>query len=206
MSQFNIRPYHSSDLTMLYRICLETGDSGQDATSQYHDPDLLGHFYAAPYAVLEPELCFILTRDGAPCGYVLGTQDSVTFRERCELEWFPPLRQRYPLPDTADRSRDAAMTRLIHAGTESGTDFPEYPAHLHIDLLPTGQGEGRGRATLQTFLDKLRELQVPGVHLGVGAQNAKAIAFYERVGFQKLLEGENGKAYGAGGRAYGMKL
>jgi ribosomal protein S18 acetylase RimI-like enzyme len=193
---FSIRPYHPSDLTMLYRICLETGDSGADATTLYDDPDLLGHVYAAPYAILEPDLCFVLTKDGAPVGYVLGTRDSAVFRTRCELEWFPPLRERYPVPDETDRSRDAAMIRLVHKGHSAAQEFPDYPAHLHIDLLPIAQGSGQGRAMMERFLERLREIGVPGVHLGVGKRNARAIGFYERMGFQKLLEAETWAAYG----------
>jgi ribosomal protein S18 acetylase RimI-like enzyme len=196
VNRFSIRPYHPSDLTMLYRICLETGDSGADATALYHDPDLLGHFYAAPYAILEPDLCFVLTKDGAPVGYVLGTRNSAAFRARCELEWFPRLRERYPAPLETDRSRDAAMIRLIHQGHDAETEWGAYPAHLHIDLLPVGQGAGHGRAMMERFLERLRELQVPGVYLGVGARNTKAIAFYERLGFQKLLEERTWSAYG----------
>ena len=43
-----IRRYRSGDLRDLYRICLRTGKSGDDATALYRDPDLLGHIYAAP--------------------------------------------------------------------------------------------------------------------------------------------------------------
>src|SRR5262249_24287047 len=102
--EFTIRPYHPSDLTALYHICLLTGDNGQDASGLYRDPDLLGRYYVAPYAVLEPELCFVLTRGGTPCGYILGTRDSAAFREHCEREWFPILRERYPLPEADDHS------------------------------------------------------------------------------------------------------
>ena len=42
MSTFEIRPYHPTDLTALYRICLGTGDSGQDAAHLYRDPDVIG--------------------------------------------------------------------------------------------------------------------------------------------------------------------
>ena len=91
---FAIRPYHPSDFYSLYRICLLTGDNGNDGTALYRDPEIIGHYYAAPYAVLEPELAFVLTLDEVPCGYVIGTANSATFRERCEVEWFPPLRLR----------------------------------------------------------------------------------------------------------------
>ena len=72
IKKIEIRPYRPSDLTSLYEICLKTGDSGKDATNIYNDPKLLGHFYSAPYAILEPELTFIITIDAKPSGYILG--------------------------------------------------------------------------------------------------------------------------------------
>ena len=185
---FTIRPYHPSDLYSLYEICLKTGDSGADATDLYQDPQLLGHMYAAPYAIFEPELCFVLTYAGVPVGYVLGTRESASFAERCEREWFPALRSRYPLPPAEDSSRDAGVIRAIHRMHTLHSEFAAYPAHLHIDLLPVGQGQGWGRRMMQTFLDRLTALGVPGVHLGVGIQNERAILFYERMGFQRVLE------------------
>src|SRR5262245_27568185 len=137
-----IRAYHPSDLYALYQICLRTGDIGADATHVYQDPKLLGHCFAAPYAVFEPDLCFVLTNDGAPCGYILGTRDSVAFAERCDRDWFPVLRARYPLPSPDDRSQDADLIRYIHAGKWINPDVAAYPAHLHIDLLPIAQGQG----------------------------------------------------------------
>ncbi len=196
---FTIRPAHLSDLGALYRVCLLTGDSGSDASRLYSDGELLGHYYVAPYVVLEPDLCFTLTRDGVPCGYMLGARDSTAFSARCERDWFPVLRARYPLPPAADTSLDAGMIRAIHHGYSPHPDTAAYPAHLHIDLLPLAQGQGQGRKLIETFLDRLRELSVPAVHLGVGARNARAIAFYERLGFQRI------QTY-PGWIAYGMRL
>jgi ribosomal protein S18 acetylase RimI-like enzyme len=180
---------------MLYRICLLTGDSGQDASHLYQDPDLLGHLYAAPYGVLEPELCFMLTHIGQPCGYVLGTKNSVAFRERCEEMWFPILRERYPYPAEGSTSKDATLIRYLHEGYRDRVR-EDYPAHLHIDLLPVGRGKGLGRKMMTTFLDKLRELDIPGVELGVGKRNIRAIGFYETMGFVRLEEAQRSYDYG----------
>lgn len=185
---FAIRPYHPSDLGSLYRICLATGDSGQNAQHLYQDPELIGHYYAAPYAILEPDLCFILTYQGQPCGYILGTRDSVEFAQRCESEWFPVLRQRYPLRGE-DGSRDAALVRLIHQGHRT-LEYPGYPAELHIDLLPIAQGQGWGKQLMAVFLNRLEALGIPGVHLGVGKRNGSAFNFYQRLGFKVLQEYE----------------
>ena len=193
---FEIRPYHPTDLLMLYRICLETGDSGQDATHLFSDPDLIGHYYAAPYAVLEPELCFVLTRNGRTCGYTLGVADTATFGKRCEADWFPPLRAAYPLPPAEDDSRDAGMIRAIHQGHDQKNDPAEYPAHLHIDILPEGQGQGWGGELIHTLLNEMRKRSIPAVHLGVAATNTRAIGFYEHVGFHSVERHDWGTIYG----------
>ena len=193
---FKIRNYHPSDLSMLYRICLLTGDSGKDASHIYKDPDLLGQFYAAPYAVLEPDLCFILTNDDRPCGYILGTRDSEKFFDRCEAEWFPVLRKRYPLPAEDDQSMEAKIIRRIHEGHKPAENTEGYPAHLHIDLLPESQGSGMGRRLTEVFIDKLKELNVPGLHLGVGKKNTGAVKFYEKIGFKKIGENEFAITFG----------
>jgi ribosomal protein S18 acetylase RimI-like enzyme len=194
--QSNIRPYHPSDLYMLYRICLLTGKSGQDASALYKDPELIGHFYAAPYAVLNPEVCFVLTCSDKPCGYIIGTTDSERFYRRCESEWFPLLRQRYPLPDSADDSADARIIRLMHLGHVVKPELTGYPAHLHIDLLPQAQGQGLGRNLIHIFIEKLKELGVPALHLEVGKSNPGAISFYERIGFEQIVEYEYSLAFG----------
>ncbi len=193
---FAIRPYHPSDLYTLYQICLKTADSGKDATSLYRDPELIGHLFAAPYAIAEPELCFILTADGAPSGYVLGTRDSDAFHGWSEREWFALLRQRYPLPAPEDASPDAKAIRSIHEGHEPLAALAAYPAHLHIDLLPVGQGQGWGRRLIETFLAQLRTLGVPAVHLGVGKRNTGAIQFYQRVGFHHVVDADTWIAFG----------
>lgn len=193
---FEIRPYHPTDLPMLYRICLETGDSGKDATDLFRDPDLIGHFYAGPYAILEPELTFVLTKEGRTCGYTLGVADTETFGKRCEVEWFPPLRAGYPLPQADDNSRDAGMIRAIHQGQAQKNEPADYPAHLHIDILPQGQGQGWGAKLINTLLDEMRRREIPGVHLGVAANNTRAIGFYEHVGFHRVKDHKWGTVYG----------
>ena len=193
---FAIRPYHPSDLYSLYQICLKTADSGKDATSRYRDPELMGHLYAAPYAIAEPDLCFILTVDGAPSGYVLGTRDSDAFHAWSERDWFLQLRERYPLPPPEDDSPDAKAIRSIHEGHAPLAELAAYPAHLHIDLLPVGQGQGWGRRLIGTLLARLRTLGVPAVHLGVGKRNTGAIQFYQRVGFHPVIDADTWIAFG----------
>ncbi len=193
---FNIRPYHPSDLTSLYSICLLTADSGKDASGLLKDPDLAGHFYAAPYAVFEPELCFVATNNNKPCGYILGTKDSAGFSKWCENYWLPTLRSRYAIPDEHDTTLDAAIIRRIHTGHAVKEELTDYHAHLHIDILPEGQGQGFGRKLMNTFIGKLNELQVPALHLEVGKRNTGAVKYYEKMGFHVIKEYEFSIAFG----------
>lgn len=197
--RLEIRPFQPADIDALYHICLLTGWRGHDATEHYSDPFLLGHFYAAPYVKHDPGLCLIATLDGEPSGYILGTADSTGFRSWSELHWFPSLRERYSIPDQTDVSAEAALVRQLHAGYQPPHYSREYPAHLHIDLLPSVQGWGVGVQLMNRFFDLLRERHCPAVHLVVNAANTRAVAFYEKFGFH-LIEGSPGH------RALGFKL
>ena len=199
---FTIRPYRTADEAALYRICLETGDSGQDATSLYRDARLLGHVYAAPYGRFQPDLAFVLEDALGVCGYVIGALDTRAFNATLERDWWPALRARYPLPPAPppQRTPDERMIAQIHKGfSEPEGVLDAYPSHLHIDLLPRGQGGGNGRRLIETLLNALREAGSPGVHLGVGSTNARAIGFYRHLGFREL-------ARDAGGLTLGLRL
>ena len=190
-----IRPFHTSDLYPLYRICLLTGADGGDATGSIDD-EILGHFFAAPYAVLEPELCSILTHHGAPVGYILGTADSNEFARQAEQHWWPRLREKYPLPHPEDSTREAMMIHAIHRGYQAPTIAERYPAHLHIDLLPTGQGRGLGGQLIERFIAVLTARKVPGLHLGVSKANQRALNWYPRFGFEIVEESKTGVTFG----------
>jgi len=103
--KMQIRGYRPGDLGDLYRICLQTGDSGTDATALFRDPELLGQVYAAPYGLFEPSLAFVVEDQAGVGGYCLGALDSWAFEQRLEQEWWPPLRLRYDEPDLARRER-----------------------------------------------------------------------------------------------------
>jgi GNAT superfamily N-acetyltransferase len=179
-----IRKYQPGEEQVLYDICLLTGDSGVDATTLYQDPRLLGEVYVGPYLRFAAALALVGVNGSGVAGYVLGVPDTVAFERWCEREWWPGLRSRYPLGTFPDDSADDRMVRLIHHPPTASPDVVErYPAHLHIDLLPSLQGQGNGRRLLTALLDGLAEMGAPGIHLGVSLSNERAIGFYKRMGF-----------------------
>ena len=188
MPQARIRPYRDSDLDDLYRICLQTGDGGQDATSMYDDPRVLGHVFAAPYGLFEPSLAFVAEDDAGVGGYVLGALDSQAFEKRLEASWWPALRDRYPAPPAElppdQWTPDQRAAGLIHVPLTTPDELAEgYPSHLHIDLVPRLQSQGVGRQLMNTLIRALREQGSAGVHFFVWSSNQRAIGFYQHLGF-----------------------
>ncbi|PTA66649.1 GNAT family N-acetyltransferase [Deinococcus arcticus] len=184
-----LRPAREADRAALYRICLETGDSGQDASGLYADPQLLGHIYAGPYLSFAPDCAFVLEDAAGVGGYVLGAPDTAAFEATLAREWWPALQGVYPEPLTPPEARtpDERLIWLLHHPRRTSQALLErYPAHLHIDLLPRVQGGGRGRALMTTLLHALRVAGSPGVHLGVGERNTRAQGFYRHLGFEEL--------------------
>ena len=180
-----IRPATLHDLPGAYRVCLETGDSGRDATALFRDPDLLGQVYVGPYIVGQPGTQLVLMDEAGVAGYLLSAEDSREFEAWAEAAWWPPLRDRYPLRD--DGSVDAEMISIIHEPPRApDAVIRDYPAHLHIDLAARARGQGLGRALVERLLADLRTRGVRGVHLDVAIDNTTAAAFYRHLGFQGL--------------------
>ena len=187
---FRIRAGGPADRAGAYRVCLQTGDHGGDATALYTpDPDALGRIYVGPYLAFEPELSLILEDDAGVCGYGLGALDSRTFYERYEREWRPALVARFAEP-SGDSSGWTAVEQAHYAYHHPDYYCPgsydRFPSHLHIDLLPRAQGRGYGRQLMERNLAALRRLGSPGAHLGVSPRNARALAFYRHLGFHEL--------------------
>lgn len=181
-----IRPYRATDLEQLYEICVRTGASGADAYDLVADKKLFGHVFAAQYGLLEPEHAFVIDDgDGVAGGYVLGALDTAVFEAKCAAEYWPALQTRYE--QDSGQGLDAMLIGMIHNPPHMPSAITDrYPSHLHIDLLPRFQGTGNGRAMMDTLLDALRTDGSPGLHLGVSAQNERALGFYAHLGFDEL--------------------
>jgi len=187
MPDFSIRSYKSADTSAVYEICLKTGNSGQDATHLFSDPLVLGHIYVGPYMEFEPQSVFILEDDQGLCGYIMGVLDSQTYYQWMHSEWLPKMRVNYKKPtgnlDTWDET-EKITDLLFHPVSQRL--LPDYPAHLHIDLLSRAQGKGQGKLMMDRFIDYLRYNKIPGLHLDLSSSNDRAFNFYRKYGMEEL--------------------
>ena len=189
MSQPTIRDARPADLEALYRIALATGDSGADASHLHRDPKLVGHLYAAPYAVLAPEFALVVEDEAGVGGYILGALDTLEFEARLEAEWWPALRREYadPTGDPAGWNLDQIRAFQIHHPRPPPTRITDpYPSHLHINLAPRLQGRGLGQALIDAWLARIAAAGSRGAHLGVSPVNHRAIRFYRAYGLEEF--------------------
>jgi ribosomal protein S18 acetylase RimI-like enzyme len=188
VSHASIRPYRDSDLDELYRICLQTGDHGEDATSLFDDPRILGHVFVAPYGLFEPSLAFVAEDEAGVGGYIVGALDSRAFEKRLDADWWPALRDRYPAPPselTQGRwTPDQRVAHFIHVPLTVPDELAEdYPSHLHINLEPRLQSQGLGGQLMNTLIGALRDKGSAGLHFFVAPANQRAVGFYLHFGF-----------------------
>ncbi|MDX6328738.1 MAG: hypothetical protein QOI83_1121 [Streptomycetaceae bacterium] len=182
-----IRPYRHEDRAALYDICVRTGHEGGDARHLYSDQELLPSIFAGPYAQLDPDLAFVADDGCRAVGYIVGTADTEAFVERYRKEWLPALAYRYPPPERPPVTPGEEMTGLMHCPERMVLpELAGYPAHLHIDLLPSHQRAGHGRALMERFLGALADKGVKAVHLGMLTANTPARAFYDHLGFHEI--------------------
>ena len=190
MSGCIIRAARPGEEAGAYQVCLKTGNIGEDGEPLYgDDPDALGRIFVGPYLALEPELSLILEDAEGICGYAVGALDSRAFYSRYESEWRPRLCAQFVAPAGAPENW-TPVQQLYHEYHHPEYFWPEphdaHPSHLHIDLLPRGQGLGFGRRLMEQLMELLRRRGSPGVHLGVNRLNTRARAFYDHLGFREL--------------------
>jgi ribosomal protein S18 acetylase RimI-like enzyme len=182
-----IRPYREADHAAVYDVCIRTADGGGDARGKYHSDDLMPDLFAGPYLFLEPDFAFVLDDGQTAVGYVIGTPDTAAFARAYRERWIPRLAGRYQVPPDPPGNPDEEVLALHYRPERMvWPGLQEYPAHLHIDLLPPFQGAGHGRALMETFYAVAAGAGAVGVHVTVLKANTRAIGFYRRLGFRPL--------------------
>jgi ribosomal protein S18 acetylase RimI-like enzyme len=182
-----IRSYVGSDRAALYDICVRTADAGGDARGMWSSDDLMPDLFAYPYVVLGPHLAFVLDAGGEVVGYAVGTADTASFAAAYRDRYIPLMADRYPAPTTPPVTPDEEMVALHHHPERLlRPELADYPAHLHIDLLPSHQGQGWGRRLIETLFAALAADGAPAVHVGMLTANERGRRFYDRLGFHEI--------------------
>lgn len=192
----SIRPYQATDRCAVFSIAADTAFFGEPVETYFDDRRLFCDAFYAYYTDWEPEHGWVATMnepgegEASPVGFLMGCVDSSRHRQILGFKILPGVVKRV----LAGRYRLGRCTWRYLARLGLGflrREFPHpdmgrYPAHLHINLLPDSRGFSLGRGMLEAYLNQLRELSLPGVHLNTTSQNVTACHLYERMGFRLL--------------------
>jgi ribosomal protein S18 acetylase RimI-like enzyme len=193
MATPRIRPATTADERQIAHICLLTGADGGDAAGRYSDDTVLADVYALPYLHGPSCTAWVVDVSGTARGYVVAAADTEAFQKWFSEEWWPT---RQPLHAVATED-DARLMPVASDPQRCLSDaVADYPAHLHIDLLPELQGAGWGRRLIDTLMAQLAEQGVEGVHLVVPRTNEPALAFYPKLGFVRIGEDDENVTFG----------
>ncbi len=187
LSNCTIRQARVGDEEALYQICLKTAKAGKDASEVYSDPHYPGLLYVIPYVKFEPELAFVLSCDDKVLGYCVATSNTRQFEQTLATQWWPNLQQQYLDRKEEKPFDNKVLGQIRHPSTASEQLVSDWPAHLHINLLPEAQSGGYGSRLIEAVINALKDKNVPGVHLGVNLQNEQVCGFYQKQGFTHII-------------------
>lgn len=174
---YQVRKFEAKDAEEVKKVCIDLADEEWRNNPLF--AEALQDVFCRYYIEKEPENCFVaVDTHGQVKGYVLGAKNYETYASGF-------------MENIIKKSQNPVTQAMGSSSMEAIAPFSrEYPAHLHIDLLPECQGQGIGRILVETLAEHFKKQGVPGLLLDVAKNNTRAIAFYEKSGFSQIHVGE----------------
>ena len=179
----SIRKYEPKDKEGVRNACLNSEGEGNMSPETC---EFVLHIFCDYYTENEPDNCFVLDDDGKAVGYVICAENFDKFKPVYDEKYFPQIV--YMGKERIEWANEAYVLQEKYK--------EQYPAHLHIDLLPQYQRMGWGGKLINTLFDHLRSKGIKGVMLTAGTNNTVGGSFYQKYGFEQLEIYDTDVAYG----------
>ncbi len=177
-----IRKYEKKDFYNVQYVCLHSeGEAPEREMCEF-----ILHIFCDYYIENEGENCFVLSDDGKAVGYIICAENYDNFEKTYNEKYIPLVSHM----NEGFKSWAATTYELHKKYRES------YPAHLHIDILPSYQRFGWGGRLLNTLEEHLKRKNISGVMLTTGTDNKTACNFYKKHGFEVLEIKDTDIAFG----------
>lgn len=190
MSDFIVRSYQKADLHAVRAIY---GDDEFARPALLHKYPRMAEYLADEvayyYTCLEPESLFVVEVQGSVVGALLGAVKTSRHEQLYARRVKPYLLMRCLTGAYGWPAWYASIWRTELAGCGLQTppvDHRQYPAHLHIGILPAWRRKGLGTALMNAYVAYLRKNAIPGYHLYASSFHPLGVAFYRKLGLQQL--------------------
>lgn len=178
-----IRPYEEKDRDNVRFVCL---NSEGPCRMRKGRQNFLLTTYCDYFIEKEGRNCFVACDENDKAiGYILCAENYDKYKEVFDRDYVPRIKK-YELKFRAT----ARLSTLFQEKYKK-----EYPAHLHIDILPGYQRMGLGHKLMDALCENLKTKGVKGVCLTVWAGNKKGRNFYEKYGFSLIEERKTTAVY-----------
>lgn len=173
MDAIRIRPARPTDLAAMEEICLDTAVEAARKLKPMREAFLM--VFCDYYVQQEIRHCFVaVDAQDVPVGYILCAPSFDRWKKEICAGYL-------------DHSKNVIAKSIVKGEVKAMEKFAaSFPAHLHIDLLPSCQRMGLGTRLMDTLIAHLRDQGISGVMLGVGSDNEKGKNFYRKYGFAEL--------------------
>jgi GNAT superfamily N-acetyltransferase len=186
VTEVEVRGFSEADRAQLLALSGRVGEDVPTASLWGHEESEAA-VYLTPYLDHEPDSVFVAVVDGEPAGYLAGSLGTAVPSESARMDRaireYRLFLRRGPALFFARSLLDMAGAALRRQPTAGELDDPRWPAHLHINLVPHARGTGAATALMERWFDRLRDTGTPGCYLQTLVENARAVRFFERMGF-----------------------
>jgi ribosomal protein S18 acetylase RimI-like enzyme len=154
------------------------------------DHELLALRWIRQYLVTEPQNCYVLEHPHTQkvIGYILCASDTIAYENEFEKTYLQKIKDRFEelKKQSFEYLEENRKLLFFRPSLDFGFDMADYPAHLHINILPEFQRSGCGEMLLSAYEANLRSRGIHGYHLCTGANNIKGISFYKKKSLELL--------------------
>ncbi len=141
------------------------------------------------YTQYEPESIFVAEVEGEIVGALLGGVDTHRHERYYKQRIRPYLARQCLMGAYGWPVWLMAVMRTEIAGRKivaPRVDRNQYPAHLHIGILPAWRRQGIGTALMDSYAKYLRKKGVAGYHLYASSFHPLGVSFYRKLGLEDL--------------------
>ncbi len=190
--EVRVRPYSSGDRAGVRAIVLATADRGRPGGWLFPHPEVTADLLTRYYTDFEPDSSWVAESEGTLVGYTSGSVHPERHRRIMRRQVIPRAVLWSLLRGALWHRRSwqwagaVALTALRYGRPPA---IPEelYPAHIHVNVLPSARGHSVGKALADRFLTHAAEAGCAGVYAKVHGDNRPARRFFSQLGFSPLL-------------------